>query len=295
MNDELSKRQAAIRMRLAGESVEEICHTLHRARSWLQKWWQRYLDLGPEGLYDLSRANQRVVNRTPPYLERAVISIRRRLAARATPQTRYSLIGAAQIRAELEVLGYSPLPGLRTIERIIARAGLSCPPLRLSRRLARTEYPGPKALDSNQLHQVDVVGPRYLKGDSTRYYILVLRDVFDLAVYMELVTSRQMDGILAFLSHAWQQLGLPQQVQFDPVQDTLDCATGASSVALVPTHAFSVGLSVCACDWASSRSSYPKASRNTTARSSSSMAGSNPCYSTVPTVVRATCGANYDA
>jgi hypothetical protein len=161
---------------------------------------------GAPGLYDLTRANQQFVNRTPPHIERAVISIRRRLAARATSQSRYSLVGAPQIRAELEALGHTPLPGLRNIDRIVARAGLSCPPVRLARRLAQTEYPGPQAHDTNQLHQVDVVGPRYLKGDSTRYYFLILRDVFDLAVYIKLVDSRHMAGIMTFQIHAWQQL-----------------------------------------------------------------------------------------
>jgi transposase InsO family protein len=215
MQDELSVRRTAIRLRLAGESIESICRTLKRSRTWFHKWWQRYLESGPEGLYDLTCGNRQVVNRTPPHIERAVITIRRRLAARATPQTRYSQIGAAQIRAELETLGYSPLPCLRTINRIIARAGLSCPPLRLEPRIARNEYPGPQAQDSNHVHQVDVVGPRYLKGRSTRYYFLVCKDVFDQSIYMEFVDSRRMDGILDFLVHGWQHLGLPEKVQFD--------------------------------------------------------------------------------
>jgi transposase InsO family protein len=197
MRDELSVRQTAIQLRLAGESVKSICRTLKRSEAWFHKWWRRYLESGPEGLYELTRGNRQVVNRTPPHIERAVISIRRRLAARATPQTRYSKVGAAQIRAELEALGYSPLPGLRTIERIVARAGLSCPPLRLASRIARNEYPGPQARDSNHVHQVDVVGPRYL------------------SIYMEFIDSRKMDVVMNFLVHAWQHLGLPDKVQFD--------------------------------------------------------------------------------
>lgn len=215
MPDELSVRWAAIRLRLAGESVESICCTLKRSRAWFQKWWRRYLESGSGGLYDLSRGNRQVVNRTPPHIERAIVTIRRRLAARATPQTRYSLMGATQIRAELEALGHTPLPSLRTIQRVIARAGLFCPPLRLAPRIARNEYPGPQARDTNHLHQVDVVGPRYLKGDSTRYYFVVCKDVFDQSVYIEFVDSRRMDGILNFLVHAWQHLGLPEKVQFD--------------------------------------------------------------------------------
>ena len=113
------------------------------------------------------------------------------------------------------MLGYSPLPSLRTIRRIITHAGLSCPPLRLSPRITRNAYPGPQARDSNHLHQIDVVGPRYLKGDSTRYYFLVCKDVFDQSIYMELVDSRSMDGVLGFLVHAWQHLGLPEKAQFD--------------------------------------------------------------------------------
>ena len=218
MTDELSVRQTAIRLRLAGESVKSICRTLKRSEAWFYKWWRRYLEAGPVGLYDLTRGHRQVVNRTPPHIERAVVSIRRRLAAHATPQTRYSRIGAAQIRAELEALGHSPLPSLRTIERIVTRAGLSCPPLRLTSRIARNDYPSPQAQDSNQVHQIDVVGPRYLKKDSTRYYFLVCKDVFDQSVYMEFVSSRKMDGILEFLVHAWQHLGVPEKA---PLGETL--------------------------------------------------------------------------
>ncbi len=215
MHDELSDRQNAIRLRLAGESVESICRSLKRSERWVPKGWQRYLTSGPEGLYDLTRANHRVVNRTPPSIERAVVSVRRRLAARATPQTRYSLVGAPTIREELKSLGLAPLPSLRTIERILTRTDLTCPPVRLARRLARTDYPGPQAHDSNQVPQVDVVGPRYLQGDKTAYSFLVCKDRFDQAVYIEFVRSRETDTVLAFLVHAWQHLGLPERVQFD--------------------------------------------------------------------------------
>jgi len=215
MQDELSIRHVAIRMRLAGESIDSICHTLRRSEAWFYKWWRRYLEAGPAGLYDLTRGHGQVVNRTPAHIERAVISIRRRLAGRATPDTRYSQVGAVQIRAELEGLGYSPLPSTRTIERIVARAGLACPPLRMARRISNNEYPGPQARDSNQVHQVDVVGPRYLKNDSTRYYFLVCKDIFDQSIYMELVESRRMALVIDFLTHAWQQLGIPAKVQFD--------------------------------------------------------------------------------
>jgi hypothetical protein len=49
-------------------------------------------------------------------LERAILSIRRRLHAHAAPATRYCSIGATAIRAELKALGVFPLPCGRTIE-----------------------------------------------------------------------------------------------------------------------------------------------------------------------------------
>jgi len=215
MHDELSARQTAIRLRLAGEAIENICQTLQRSHTWFHKWWRRYLESGPEGLYDQTRGNHEVVNRTPADIQQAVISIRKRLANRAHAETRYSLVGAPQIRAELEQLGYRPLPSLRTIERIVAEAGLTCPRLRLQQRIRQNAYPTPQAHDSNEIHQVDFVGPRYLKGDKRRHYFLVCKDRFDLAVYMEFVSQRSSDTVLAFLVHAWQRLGIPDKIQLD--------------------------------------------------------------------------------
>ena len=215
MNDELSIRQIAIRLRLSGESEKSICSTLKRSKSWFHKWWQRYLALGPEGLYDLTRANHQVARQTPPHIERAVLSVRRRREARATPQTRFDQIGATAIREELRLVGLTPLPSVRTVARILKRAGLTNPSVRLAKPLARSNYPGPQAQDSNQVHQVDGVGPRYLKNDKTRYYFLVCKDVFDQAVYLELLKGRSMDDVLTFLINAWKYLGLPKMVQFD--------------------------------------------------------------------------------
>jgi hypothetical protein len=139
MRNELSDRQQAIRMRLAGETIATIYRVLRRSDAWIRKWWRRYLNAGGKGLYDLSRAHHAVVDRTPPHIERAVLSIRRRLIAHAMPQTRYAYIGAATIREELQSLGFTPIPTLRTIERILQRHNQSSPPLRLARRLPQAQ------------------------------------------------------------------------------------------------------------------------------------------------------------
>lgn len=215
MRNELSDRRQAIRMRLAGETMATIYRTLQRSEAWVRKWWHRYLEAGGEGLYDLSRIHGAVVDRIPMHIERAILAIRRRLVAHATPQTRYALIGAATIREELQALGFAPIPTLRTIERVLQRHNLTSPRLRLARRLPRSTYPGPQAHDTNQVHQVDLVGPRYLTGSKTKYYFYLCKDAFDQAVYAEFHAGNDMDQVLVFLIHAWQRLGLPHSVQFD--------------------------------------------------------------------------------
>jgi transposase InsO family protein len=219
MNDELAARQRAIALRLAGRPIKAICAAVGRSEVWFHKWWGRYLQAGPEGLYDLTRANHRAAQRIPPELERTILTIRRRLQAHAAPASRYCLTGAASIRAELKSLGIRPLPCERTIERVLQRNGLTAPRVRLAPLLPRQEYPGPQARASNQLHEVDLVGPIYLKGSSHRYYIWVGKDAFDGAVCLRLASSRRMDEVLGFLGECWKDLGLPEQVQLDNARE----------------------------------------------------------------------------
>jgi hypothetical protein len=219
MNDELAARQRAITLRLAGRPVQAICAAVGRSPFWFHKWWGRYLQAGPQGLYDRTRANHHVAQRIPPDLERAILSVRRRLQAHATPATRYCLTGAATIHAELKALGARPLPCERTIERVLQRNGLTAPRVRLAPLLPRQEYPGPQARASNEPHEVDLVGPVYLRGSGHRYYIWVGKDAFDGAVCLRLAFSRRMDEVLGFLGECWKGLGLPEQVQFDNARE----------------------------------------------------------------------------
>jgi putative transposase len=219
MNDELAARQRAVTLRLAGRPVKAICASVGRSEVWFRKWWHRYLEAGPEGLYDLTRASHSSALRIPPELERTILSVRRRLQAHATPATRYCLVGAPAILAELKSLSIRPLPCERTIERVLERNGLTAPRVRLAPLLPRQEYPGPQARASNELHEVDLVGPIYLKGNRHRYYIWVCKDAFDGAVCLRLASSRRMDEVLWFLGECWKDLGIPEQAQFDNARE----------------------------------------------------------------------------
>lgn len=243
MNDELAARHRAITLRLAGWPVKAICASVGRSEVWFHKWWRRYLEGGPEGLYDLTRANHFVAQHIPPELERSILSIRRRLQAHASPATRYSLIGASAILAELKALGIGPLPSERTIERVLERNGLTAPRVRLVPLLPRQQYPGPQARASNDLHEVDLVGPIYLQGSGHRYYIWVAKDAFDGAVCLRLAYSRCMNEVLWFLGECWKDLGRSEQVQFDNARELAGWGPAARTLSRVIRLCLRFGVS----------------------------------------------------
>jgi transposase InsO family protein len=243
MQDEFTARQRAITLRLSGRPVQYICQALGRSEFWFHKWWRRYLESGAEGLYDLTHATHHVAQRIAPELERAILSIRRRLQAHASPATRYRLIGAPAILAELKALDIRPLPNPRTIERVLQRNGLTAPRVRLAPLLPRQEYPGPQARASNELHEVDLVGPVYLKGSGHRYYIWVGKDAFDGAVCLRLADSRRMDEVLWFLGEGWKDLGRPEQVQLDNARELAGWGPAARTLSRVIRLCLRFGVS----------------------------------------------------
>jgi putative transposase len=176
-------------------------------------------------------------------LERAILSIRRRLQAHASPATRYSLTGAAAILAELKALDVRPLPCERTIERVLERNGLTAPRVRLAPLLPRQQWPGPQARASNELHEVDLVGPVYLLGSGRRYYIWVGKDAFDGAVCLRLAYSRRMDEVLTFLGECWKDLGRPEQVQFDNARELAGWGQSARALSRVIRLCLRYGVS----------------------------------------------------
>jgi len=218
MNDELFARQQAIQLRLAGQSINTICRTVHRSRVWFHLWWRRYRAQGPDGLFDLTRANVHP-RRLSPDLEQTILNVRQRLESQVHPATRYSLIGAQTILAELEALHLRLLPSPRTVERVLQRHGVTLPRLQLAPLVSRYTYPAPSALDSNQVHQVDCVGPIYLLGQRKRHYLWTCKDIFDGAVCLDLSHTRKMEAVLAFLGKCWKTLGRPRVVQFDNARE----------------------------------------------------------------------------
>lgn len=215
MSHEMLLRQQAIRLKQAGWSVAAICQRLARGRDWFYKWWNRYQLEGSGGLRERSHAPQHPRAAWSNEMRQAILDIRDRLMRRHGPRERYRLAGAPTIRHELMCLGYEPVPSEPTIERILRRAGRTSPAFQPQPGAHSIDYPLPRATHSNQVHQLDVVGPRYLKGSRRQWFFVVYRDTYDQAVYVEFLPKMKMDTMLAFVVRAWQHLGLPQHLQVD--------------------------------------------------------------------------------
>ena len=204
--DVRSIRVAAVRRCLQGEPITRVCRSLGKSRRWLYYWLERYSPSNRRWSATRSRAPHRRPGKTPLPIEKLVCKVRRQLEAH-----KYAQRGAVAIQWELKRLGASGVPNPWTIYRILRRNDLST-----KRRYQPrgTPYPAIRPTKGNILHQLDLVGPRYLHG-GIRFYGLHVMDAFTNAVALERISGKQDRSIVQALLEAWRRLGLPRFLQMD--------------------------------------------------------------------------------
>lgn len=117
----------------------------------------------------------------------------------------------------MEHLGYRPdeIPPLRTIDHILQRNQKTHPVASVKEEWNRKPYPAPPAVEPNDVQQLDLVGPRYLTGQSTKYYFEVLKDIVGKAVFVDAADARRSETVVAFQVAGWQAMGIPKVLQID--------------------------------------------------------------------------------
>lgn len=202
-----AERRRAVERVLGGEAVSTVCGSLGFSRAWLYKWLDRHSSGDPEWYKDHSRRPRRRPHETSTEIEETVKLVRRRLEKAG------EFFGAQAIRWEMEDLKVHPLPSIRTINRILARNGLT------SRRSGSYEpkgkkYPSLVAQAPGDVHQTDFVGPCYLHG-GVRFYGLNSVDLATGRSASEATFTRSaQDTVDAFWS-SWGRLGMPRHQQVD--------------------------------------------------------------------------------
>jgi putative transposase len=207
---EQTLRCEAIRRRLQGERACDICCDLNRGTTWLHKWWTQYQNNPKTDFADGSRAPHTSPHQTPRCVEQAVIGIRRTFEAAQSAETRYGLIGHRSIQSELQRLGITPLPTIPTIQRILARHGLTHP------RGAAADtayYPGPVACTPNAIHATDIITKHLYDGPVIQNFHTF--DHYSHAVHLSQHSDKTTSSILAHLLASWAHLGIPACEQMD--------------------------------------------------------------------------------
>lgn len=144
-------------------------------------------------------------------MEQAVIDTRKCLEKEL-----YAQIGAFNISWSLNQQGIHP-PPIPTINKILKRNKLIRK--RIKYQPKGVEYPAPNVTKSNDLHEFDVVGPRYLKADG-RFYSANIIDVYDRRCSVNPVRRKNRIDIISALFRSWQTLGIPRYLQMDNVLPT---------------------------------------------------------------------------
>ena len=199
-------REKAIKRYKNGESPKEIYQSLGKGKTWFFKWLKRYQLDGKDWAKSHSRKPHQSPKRIDKTMEQAVIKTRKYLEKEP-----YAQIGAFNICWHLKQEGGNP-PSLATLNRIIKRNNLVHKRLKYSPK--GVNYPSLAVTHSNYLHQMDVVGPRYLKEDG-RFYSVNIIDVFDRRNSTNPERRQNRIAVTKGLLCSWKTLGIPLYEQMD--------------------------------------------------------------------------------
>jgi len=190
-----------------GESRESICASIKKSKSWLYKWIARYDDKDTSWSESQSRRPKNATH----YTQSEVVEIVK--LTRLNLYNQDLFCGAQAIHWEMEDLGVTPLPSIRTINRILSRHSLT------HRRTGKyeakgTAYPALPSVRANQTHQADLVGPCYLKGP-VRFYSLNVIDTATVRCGLYPTPSKSSQSMIDGFWTIWMRMGMPNNIQVD--------------------------------------------------------------------------------
>lgn len=201
---EYQQRQEAVDRFFKGEKVTHIARSLSKSRKWVHHWIKRFNNkIGDDHWFkDESKAPIKVNTTLASETMHQILLIRKQLMNEKMAQ-----IGAISIQYECERRGFKPIPSVWAINRVIARHGLNKQP---SVHKTPKDYPDLFW----HTHQLDLVGPRYIKGDG-RFYSINLIDVTTHSCFVKAVRTKSSEGIVQTIACFWQIHGMPDALQID--------------------------------------------------------------------------------
>lgn len=190
-----------------GANVSLLCQEAGISRKTGHKWLNRYRQGGVEALADLSRRPYRIPKSTDGEMVLKVIEARHA----------YPKWGPKKLRAILKVSKDEPVPTVKTISRILQRAGE--PQIRPRRKkrskCSTTQAPRVEVTCPNTLWTVDFKG-WWRTRDGKRCEPLTVRDAFSkLVLCAQAVPSTSQEVVKPIFQKLFEQYGLPDFILVD--------------------------------------------------------------------------------
>jgi hypothetical protein len=179
----------------------------------VQRWMKRAGDqpLAKVNWTGRSQTPQRVANKTDPAVEQRICALRKALAVESALGFRGASIIAEALRAE----GLAGVPCVRTIGRVLARAGLLDARARVRRPAPAPGWYLPAVREGRaELDSFDVIEDLPLEGFGL-CQVFTGRALLGAAVGAWPTANANTTQIVEFLQAHWRGHGLPRSAQFD--------------------------------------------------------------------------------
>ena len=186
-------------------SVSDLCREFGVSRPTGYRWINRYNEVGPEGLLDLSRKPHGCSHATSEATENAILALR----------SRYPSWGARKLKARLEKLDPSvEWPSASTFGNILGRAGLTSP-TKKKRRTTPYSEPFSEVTAPNQLWCMDFKG-NFNTGDGARCDPFTVTDAHSrYLIRCQIVSRMDFSQVRAICEAAMREYGMPARIRTD--------------------------------------------------------------------------------
>ncbi|MEA1902594.1 MAG: leucine zipper domain-containing protein [Actinomycetota bacterium] len=206
---EVARRREAVRLVDERVSVAEVARRVERSRRWVYEWVGRFRAEGDIGLEDRSRAPKTQPAKTRPETAAKILETRSILSGKPEAS-----IGALSILAQMEREGWSDIPSVATIDRILSDAGVTRQ-RRKRDRSSEVKLPLPQVAGPGVWQQADWIQDRYLEG-GIRFQSIQVGDVGSHGIDSGQFLNRTILTAVQFLiERAWPKLSIPQGMSVD--------------------------------------------------------------------------------
>ena len=211
------ERIDAVNRYIKGDKPADIYRDANRSKKWLTGWVNRFKTGEEEWYRSRSRAPKKHGRKTNEEIERVIVNIRKALIEGNEHESKYLGVGADAIQYRMNELGFSEdeVPSASTIKRIVKKHGLKVNKRERYKRVkSKKRYTLLNPTQIDEVHQMDFVGPRFIKGYGA-ISSLHLIDVVSTRVHIEQFGSKHMDNVIAFLIKYWSNNPIPKYLQVD--------------------------------------------------------------------------------